>query len=115
MKEAHDRAYEILSSHREQMNLMASVLLERETVEGEACEALLDNCWDDYLKHEDEINARKEAEEAAARARDEKLADPNWKEEPTAPGDQDPNPPYREASDGEESAEAGKDREGNGN
>ena len=82
MKEAHDRAHEILTTHREQMNLMASVLLERETVEGEACEALLDNRWDDYLKHEDEINARKEAEEAAARERDAKLADPNWKDEP---------------------------------
>lgn len=43
MKEAHDRAHAILSSHADQMDLMASVLLERETVEGEACEALLDN------------------------------------------------------------------------
>jgi len=80
MREAHDRAYEILSSHSEQMHLMASVLMERETVEGEACQALLDNKWDEYLAHEDEIIARKEAEEAAARARDEKLADPNWRE-----------------------------------
>ncbi len=79
MKEAHDRAYEILSTHREQMDLMASVLLERETVEGEACAALLDNKWDDYLKREGDIIAAKEAEEAAARARDEQLADPNWK------------------------------------
>ena len=78
MKEAHDRAYEILSSHREQMDLMASVLLERETVEGEACQALLDNNWNDYLQREGEIIAAKEAEEAAARARDEQLADPNW-------------------------------------
>ncbi|WP_449314700.1 ATP-dependent zinc metalloprotease FtsH [Rubneribacter sp.] len=100
MKEAHDRAYEILSTHREQMDLMASVLLERETVEGEACQALLDNEWDEYLKHEDEIMARKEAEEAAARARDEQLADPNWKEEPVEPGDQDPNGPYRKAAEG---------------
>ena len=45
---------------------MANVLLERETVEGEACLALLDNTWDEYLKHEDEIIAAKEAEEAAA-------------------------------------------------
>ena len=52
MKDAHDRAYEILASHREQMDLMANVL-ERETVEGEACLALLDNTWDEYLKHED--------------------------------------------------------------
>ena len=80
MREAHDRAYEILSTHPDQMNLMASVLLERETVEGEACEALLENRWDEYLAHEDEIIARKEAEEAAARARDERLANPNWRE-----------------------------------
>ncbi len=78
MKEAHDRAYEILSTHREQMDLMASVLLERETVEGEACKALLDNNWNDYLQREGDIIAAKEAEEAAARARDEQLADPNW-------------------------------------
>ena len=78
MKEAHDRAYEILSTHREQMDLMASVLLERETVEGEACKALLDNNWSDYLQREGDIIAAKEAEEAAARARDEQLADPNW-------------------------------------
>jgi len=80
MREAHDRAYEILSSRPEQMHLMANVLLERETVDGEACDALLNNKWDEYLAHEDEIIARKEAEEAAARARDEKLADPNWRE-----------------------------------
>ena len=80
MKEAHDRAYEILNSRHDQMDLMASVLLERETVEGEACQALLDNCWNDYLDHEDEILAKREEEEAAARARDAQLADPNWSE-----------------------------------
>ena len=52
MREAHDRAYEILSSHKEQMDLMSAVLLERETVDGEACTALLDNKWADYLKLE---------------------------------------------------------------
>lgn len=62
MKEAHDRAAEILSAHRDQMDLMASVLLERETVDGEACEALLDNRWAEYLEQE----KAKEAEEAAA-------------------------------------------------
>ena len=78
MKEAHDRAYEVLSNHRDQMDLMASVLLERETVEGEACQALLDNKWNEYLDHEDEIITRHEREEAEARARDAQLADPNW-------------------------------------
>ncbi len=83
MKEAHDRAYEVLSKHHEQMDLMASVLLERETVEGEACQALLDNKWDEYLKHEVELIALKEAEEAAARERDAQLTDPNWKGDST--------------------------------
>ncbi|MEE8721892.1 MAG: ATP-dependent zinc metalloprotease FtsH [Eggerthellaceae bacterium] len=73
MREAHERAYQILSSHPDQMKLMASVLLERETVDGEACQALLDNKWDDYLAHEGEIIARKEAEERAAREKDAKL------------------------------------------
>lgn len=53
MKEAHDRAYEILSEHKAQMDLMASVLLERETVDGAACQALLDNTWPEYLKQEE--------------------------------------------------------------
>ncbi len=52
MREAHDRAHRILEEHAEQMDLMASVLLERETVEGEACQALLDNRWQEYLKKE---------------------------------------------------------------
>ncbi len=63
MKEAHDRAHAILTAHASQMDLMASVLLERETVEGEACQALLDNKWPEYLAREDEIIARHEAEE----------------------------------------------------
>ena len=54
MKEAHDRAYAILSEHKEQMELMASVLLERETVDGDACQALLDNRWAEYLQTERE-------------------------------------------------------------
>ena len=74
MKEAHDRAYSILFAKKDQMDLMASVLLERETVGGEACQALLNNEWEDYLAHESEIIARHEAEEAAARAKDAELA-----------------------------------------
>ena len=84
MAEAHDRAYSILAANKDQMQLMASVLMERETVEGEACQALLENKWDEYLAHEDEIIARKDAEEAEARARDERLADPAWREKEQA-------------------------------
>ena len=52
MREAHRRAEEILEARRDQLDLMAKVLLERETVEGEAVEALLDNEWDSYLERE---------------------------------------------------------------
>ena len=68
MREAHDRAYEILSSHKEQMDLMSAVLLERETVDGEACTALLDNKWADYLK----LEASGAVEKAAKHARIER-------------------------------------------
>lgn len=57
MKEAHDRAHAILTAHAAQMNLMARVLLERETVDGEACQALLDNKWPQYLAKERRQNA----------------------------------------------------------
>ena len=52
MREAHRRAEAILEARRDQLELMAHVLLERETVEGEAVEALLDNEWDAYLARE---------------------------------------------------------------
>jgi cell division protease FtsH len=40
------------------MNTMASVLLERETVEGEIVQALLDDTWDEYLaQHPEEGHA----------------------------------------------------------
>ena len=66
MREAHERAKGILEERREQLELMKSVLLERETVEGEAVEALLDNRWDDYLAREGGIKAAKGARNAAA-------------------------------------------------
>ncbi|WP_270847393.1 ATP-dependent zinc metalloprotease FtsH [Candidatus Collinsella stercoripullorum] len=49
MREAHERAEKILSERREQLVLMKDVLLERETVEGDAVTALLDGTWDEYL------------------------------------------------------------------
>ena len=48
MREGHERAREVLEGRREQMGTMARVLLERETVEGEAVEALLDGHWDEF-------------------------------------------------------------------
>lgn len=49
MHEAHDCARKILSDRMRQMHTMAKALLERETVEGKALEALLENTWDDYI------------------------------------------------------------------
>jgi cell division protease FtsH len=65
MKQAHDTAYEILSAHKDQMDLMASVLLERETIDGEACQALLNNTWNEYLEHEQSEEGRAAREKAA--------------------------------------------------
>lgn len=63
MREAHERAHAILSERRPQLDLMVSVLLERETVEGEAVKALLNNEWEAYLKKEQEDLAKKEADQ----------------------------------------------------
>ena len=71
MREAHDRARAVLEARRDQMDTMAEVLLSRETVEGEAVKALLDNEWGNYLEAHPEEAAGKqiapgEVDEAAA-------------------------------------------------
>ncbi|MDO4536702.1 MAG: ATP-dependent zinc metalloprotease FtsH [Coriobacteriales bacterium] len=59
MREAHERARSVLEARREQMHTMASVLLERETVEGDIVNALLDDTWDEYLAaHPEEAAGR---------------------------------------------------------
>lgn len=64
MKQAHDTAYKILSEHADQMHTMARVLLERETVDGPACEALLNGTWEEY--EAGETAAQNSAEAASA-------------------------------------------------
>ena len=64
MKQAHDTAYKILSEHADQMHTMARVLLERETVDGPACEALLNGTWEEY--EAGETAAQNSAETASA-------------------------------------------------
>ncbi|MBM6774678.1 ATP-dependent zinc metalloprotease FtsH [Olsenella profusa] len=58
MREGHERARTVLGARRDQMDTMARVLLERETVEGDAVNALLNNTWDEY-----EANERSEQDE----------------------------------------------------
>ena len=76
MREAHERAESILAARRDQLDLMARVLLERETVEGEAVEALLDNEWDAYLAKHGEAPEHKDDASHPARPRmsDEEIA-----------------------------------------
>lgn len=50
--EAFDKAHSILSARREQLDLMAEVLIERETVDKAELEALLENRWDEFLATE---------------------------------------------------------------
>ena len=58
MREGHDRAREVLSARGDQMRTMAEVLLDRETVEGPAVDALLDGTWDEYVAEHPEEDAK---------------------------------------------------------
>ena len=84
MREAHRRAVEILDARRDQLDLMAKVLLERETVEGDAVNALLDNEWDAYLECEGDILAAKEERNAKAAGMPTKKRAPRMSEEELA-------------------------------
>ncbi|MGI6756213.1 MAG: ATP-dependent zinc metalloprotease FtsH [Atopobiaceae bacterium] len=64
MQEAHRRARSVLDARRDQMDTMAHVLLERETVEGEVVDALLNNTWDAYVAaHPEESQGEVEGHE----------------------------------------------------
>ena len=58
MREGHDRAREVLSARGDQMRTMAEVLLDRETVEGPAVDALLNGTWDEYVAEHPEEGAK---------------------------------------------------------
>ena len=61
MREGHERAREVLGTRRDQMDTMARVLLERETVEGAAVDALLEGRWDEYAAGEKDDEAAEAA------------------------------------------------------
>ena len=60
MREGHTRAYEVLNTRERQMRTMVDVLLERETVEGDIVNALLDDTWDEYLAAHPEFSMERE-------------------------------------------------------
>ncbi|MBE0476575.1 MAG: ATP-dependent zinc metalloprotease FtsH [Coriobacteriia bacterium] len=76
--EAFEKAHGILSERRAQLDLMAAVLMERETVDKEELEALLANKWDEQLARERE---REEAEAAAEAEKPKRVRKPKEKEE----------------------------------
>jgi len=71
--EAFDTAHRILTDRREQLDRMAEVLIERETVDKDELEALLENRWDEYLEQE-AAAAEAESDEDVETA-EEELAD----------------------------------------
>lgn len=76
MKEAHDKAEHILRERRDQLDLMVNVLLERETVEGDAVKALLNNTWDEYLVEEkSRLEKQKQEEQEAIEREAQELTD----------------------------------------
>jgi cell division protease FtsH len=89
--DAFDQAHSILEQREEQLDLIADVLIERETVDRAELKALLENRWDQYL-----------ADEAAdAEASDEEQAEPVEDEADTPPLERvesEANPPGGESS-----------------
>ncbi len=57
--EAFDKSFKILSERRAQLDLMADVLVERETVDKDELEALLNGTWDEFLVKEKAAEAEK--------------------------------------------------------
>jgi cell division protease FtsH len=58
--EGYEAAYKILTDRRELLDLMADVLVERETIDKDELEALLEGRWAEYLEEE----KKREAEDA---------------------------------------------------
>ena len=68
MREAHARARAVLEARREQMETMAQVLLARETVEGAAVDALLDDRWEEFVAEHPEEAVRQDSQASGSAA-----------------------------------------------
>jgi cell division protease FtsH len=62
--DAFSTARGILEDRKAQLDLMADVLIERESVDRDELQALLDDRWDEYLEQEEAEEEGSEAEEA---------------------------------------------------
>jgi cell division protease FtsH len=85
--DAWERANTILTERRAQLDLMASVLIERETVDKDELQALLDDKWDAHLEKERIAVAAAEVPEPPKRQRVRRRAD---EAPPEAPGTPEP-------------------------
>jgi len=61
--EGYEKARAILAEHRETLDRMATVLVERETLEGRALAALLGGDWDAFVLEEERVAAEKGPDE----------------------------------------------------
>jgi len=66
ISEGHKTARAILEGQREQLDLMAEVLVERETVDQEELAALLDNRWEEFLAAEQDGSSPRDTDEVTA-------------------------------------------------
>jgi cell division protease FtsH len=82
---AWERAHAILIERRAQLDLMASVLIERETVDKDQLEALLENKWDEQLEKERTAQAAVAKPEAPKRRRVRRKSDETPPEVPPKP------------------------------
>lgn len=72
--DSYETAYQILTDRRELLEQMADVLVERETIDKEELEALLEGRWDAYLEQERERAAEAEDDDADRVAAEEESA-----------------------------------------
>ncbi len=89
--DAFDTSRTILTERRVQLDLMAQVLIERETVDKDELAALLDNRWEEFLVEEDAAKATAAenagpAEEPAEELVEEEERAAAVSDAPTAPG-----------------------------
>ena len=84
--ESYEAAYKILTDRRELLDLMADVLVERETVDKEGLEALLQGRWAEFVEEE----KRREAEKSDSDRHKDRGATASAEEKPEAPADERP-------------------------
>lgn len=76
IEEAHERARQILRDHREQLDRIALILIQRETIEREEFEALLDGTPEEEVFRDKDAKQRQVEEEQKARGRRSRTTQP---------------------------------------